>query len=225
MKVRELLSRRNDLSTFLVHLTRDWEEGDPDSHRTAQDSFRRIIGERRLLAGKPQGFAREQDDPADPIPLWSTRGRCSRTTYSGGWRDWLVTPINELKDEAVGDDFHTQPIARLLPFFDWMGGPFPGADTSKEFWWEREWRHQRDLALDAVWDKVIWLCPASEHEEFTTLVEESAPGDATASPIFIDPSWGLEEIVAHLAGLAEEDVSVFAASRAGDSPDEPPPVL
>jgi len=32
MKIREILSRRSDLSTFIVHLTRDWEEPGADGY-------------------------------------------------------------------------------------------------------------------------------------------------------------------------------------------------
>jgi hypothetical protein len=41
--------------------------------------------------------------------------------------------------------------------------------------------------------------------------------------VFIDPSWGLEEIIAHLAGLPMSDVSVFAAAAAQDDTAEPLP--
>ena len=41
--------------------------------------------------------------------------------------------------------------------------------------------------------------------------------------VFIDPRWGLEEIIASLAGLTPQDVSVFAASAAHDETTEPPP--
>lgn len=118
--------------------------------------------------------------------------------------EWLANPIKALKDEAVvSGDFHTKPIARLLPFFDWMGGPFPRNPVSKEFWWEREWRHQGDLSLASFWKKIIWLCPQAEHDAFAELVAAATPEGETASRVFIDPFWGLEEIVAHLAGLPD----------------------
>jgi hypothetical protein len=49
--IAQLLSRRSDLSTFVVHLTRDT----PDSQ--ARDSLASILGSRRLLARTPFGPA------------------------------------------------------------------------------------------------------------------------------------------------------------------------
>jgi hypothetical protein len=139
---------------------------------------------------------------------------------------WLSTPIRELMQQAIASgDFHAQPIARLLPFFDWMGGPFPGNPTSKEFWWEREWRHQGDLSLASIWHKIIWLCPEDEHLEFRQHVVAATPEREPYSGVFIDPGWGLEEIVARLALLPSDDISVFTAAAAEDRPLEPPPQL
>ena len=59
-QIREVLNRRTDLSTFVVHLTRDREEC---SARQALDS---IISEQTLRAGGPMGWAKEQDDPDGP---------------------------------------------------------------------------------------------------------------------------------------------------------------
>lgn len=138
--------------------------------------------------------------------------------------DWLANDVRKLRDEAVATgDFHNQPIARLLPFFDWMGGPFPNNPTSKEFWWEREWRHRGDLSLVLFWSKIIWLCPEAEHARFRATVEEATPEGEQSSGIFLDPSWGSKKIIAHLAGLPATDVSVFAASEAHDAQPEPPP--
>ncbi len=138
--------------------------------------------------------------------------------------DWLITPIRELKDAAVATgSFHTQPIARLLPFFDWMGGPFPRNPTKKEFWWEREWRHAGTLQLGPIWDKVIWLCPADEHDAFRERVLAATPGGEPASSAFIDPRWGLEQVIAHLAGLSREDATLFGASPGHTEAIEPPP--
>jgi hypothetical protein len=270
VKIREILSRRNDLSTFVVHLTRDWvEEADGEPFWMPADRcLREIIRERLLRAVTPMGWAYDQDDPENPAKqtqrvvcftetplehtyamfveiedrerkvklqpygLALTKVVARRFGVNPIWyvdmtpsgHEWLSNPIRQLKNQAVASgDFHMQPIARLLPFFDWMGGPFPQNPTSKEFWWEREWRHQGDLSLAPIWEKIIWLCPQGEHQEFSRLVKAATPEGARASRIFIDPSWGLEEIVAHLAGLPEADVSVFAASNADDSPDEPPP--
>jgi hypothetical protein len=51
MKIQQLLSRRTDLSTFLVHLTRD------SGTLTAKDKLKAILSEGRILASSPFGSA------------------------------------------------------------------------------------------------------------------------------------------------------------------------
>ena len=92
---------------------------------------------------------------------------------------------------------HPSP-AKLFPFIEQMG-TWPNR-TPKEFWWEREWRHAGNLTLPAT--GVIWLCPEDEIDAIDQRVGRSlAP--------WIDPRWGLEEIVAHLAGFPLRDVTPF----------------
>jgi hypothetical protein len=270
LKIREVLSRRSDLSTFLVHLTRDWTDEEEDYFQSARDAFAQIIEQRRLLAVSPMGFAQEQDDPADtakqsqrvvsftetpleythamfveiedrerriklrPYGLALTKVIARQRAVNPVWyvdmtpagHEWLAHQIWSLRDTAVATAaFHEQPIARLLPFVDWMGGPFPLTGKAKEFWWEREWRHQGHFELAPIWSKIIWLCPAEEHDEFKGHVNAATIAGEIASDTFIDPSWGLEEIIAHLAGLPMSDVSVFAAAEAPDDTAEPPPQL
>ena len=50
--IQELLCRRTDLSTFLVHLTRDTDDG-----ATAHDNLLSILTERTLRRGAPRGAA------------------------------------------------------------------------------------------------------------------------------------------------------------------------
>lgn len=64
-----------------------------------------------------------------------------------------------------------------------------------EWWWEREWRHVGDLVLPP--HGVIWLCPEDEIDSLNV-----------DQPV-IDPRWGLEQIIAHLAKFPSEDVTPF----------------
>jgi hypothetical protein len=234
VKIREVLSRRNDLSTFVVHLTRDFED-EFDGQLVdvpATASFAQIIRERQLRAVSPMGWASDQDDPDDAAKQTQRVVSFSETPLEHIWamfeeiedrereiklqpyglafskivarglgvnpvwyvdmtptgHDWLANPLWELKNQAVDSGtFHTTSAARILPMFDWMGGPFPYSNTSKEFWWEREWRHRGPLSLVPIWQKIIWLCPAAEHEEFRRQVAEATPAGEDASRIFIDP--------------------------------------
>jgi hypothetical protein len=130
--------------------------------------------------------------------------------------DWTLAHALDACRDAVleamrnnGTSFADYSLARLFPFFEGMGS-WPGG-TRKEFWWEREWRHVGDFSLPA--SGVIWLCPEDEIDAVRT---------ASGRPLtpWIDPRWGLETIIAHLAGFEPADISPFAPL-----PDEPAEVI
>jgi hypothetical protein len=60
LEIQEVLNRRGDLSTFLVHLTRD------RNGLSAASALESVIRERRLRALSPMGWAKTEDDPAEP---------------------------------------------------------------------------------------------------------------------------------------------------------------
>jgi Putative abortive phage resistance protein AbiGi, antitoxin len=234
--IREVLHRRTDLSTFVVHLTRATPE------RTARQALDSIIRERRLRASTPMGFGKANDDPSDsekqsqrvvcfsetplehihslvadiekrqiklaPYGLALTKLVARSKGVNPVWyvdqtmgRNWeLSQAVNELVAEAqAAGNFHDRPIAKIAPFVETMG---TWHDTQKEFWWEREWRHTGDLYLHGT--GIIWLCPEEEIESL--LDHEGNP----VHPV-IDPRWGLEQIIAHLAGFPGGDVTPFGA--------------
>lgn len=57
--IRDVLNRRNDLSTFVVHLTKA-------TASSPKQNLESIISEGKLRAGSAMGWADEQDDPSDP---------------------------------------------------------------------------------------------------------------------------------------------------------------
>ena len=243
-EIRTILHRRTDLSTFIVHLTRQLNDV-----YGAQDAFVDIIRSGRLEARTPMGWAKAQDDPIDPakqsqrvvcfsetplehinLMVGAIQGRRIAMepygvalpklkarklginpiwyidqTGGGDSHNWVLSrTLDYLRDQTVrnaleaGDDFHSYTLAKLFPFMEqmgtWRGRP------PKEFWWEREWRHVGNIELPA--SGLIWLCP----EEEIARVNERV--GRMLNP-WLDPRWGLEEIVAHLAGFAAEDVSPF----------------
>jgi hypothetical protein len=70
VNIQDVLNRRTDLSTFVVHLTRDEQvqpnDNGPPVFYPADQKLRSIIRERRLIAATPMGLGWDQDDPADP---------------------------------------------------------------------------------------------------------------------------------------------------------------
>jgi hypothetical protein len=138
-------------------------------------------------------------------PVWYV----DMTTRGG--REWEeARALDALRDEAIArSDFHSTELAKILPFFEQMG-TWP--ESKKEFWWEREWRKRGDVDLEPHWDKIIWLCPESERAEIAELVRSSGPAPSSDTVICLDPSWGLEQIIARLCGFDDEDVTLFHAS-------------
>ncbi len=59
LQIRDVLNRRGDLSTFVVHLTRT------AGGVSAKERLESILAERRFRATTSMGWAAEQDDPAD----------------------------------------------------------------------------------------------------------------------------------------------------------------
>jgi hypothetical protein len=60
VNIRDVLNRRTDLSTFVVHLTRE-RDG-----MTARQAFWGIAADQRIRALSPMGWAKDQDDDGDP---------------------------------------------------------------------------------------------------------------------------------------------------------------
>lgn len=94
----------------------------------------------------------------------------------------------------------------------------------KEFWWEREWRRRGSIDLTPVWTKIIWLCPEEERDQVAASIRQQTPAAyQNHEPVCIDPNWGLEQIIARLAGFPTEDVTLFHASAGDpDAQQEPP---
>lgn len=244
-RIQEILHRRTDLSTFLVHLTRSRDE------MSAKERLEIIYEERELIAGSPMGLARDQDDPDDE-DAQSQRVVCfSETPLEHSWalaaeiegrqvqlepygvalpkyrarqlgvnpvwyvdmtvgHDWqIVHALNALRDEAIASGaFHQQPVARVLPFVEPMGTWTSTGGTAREFWWEREWRKVGTLHIPP--GSAIFLCPEDEIEEFVPRRADEATRDWNRRKRrFVDPRWGLERIIAHLAGMSKGDVTPF----------------
>jgi hypothetical protein len=117
--------------------------------------------------------------------------RLSRTL--DGLRDALA-----IQAQADNENFHTYALARLFPFLEQMGTW--GVGNRKEFWWEREWRHVGDVRLPHT--GLLWLCPESD------IANVNARAGYELEP-WLDPTWGLEEIIARLAGFPLNEVSPF----------------
>lgn len=234
--IREVLNRRSDLSTFIVHLTKD------------KDSLESIIKSWTIEARSMWGLAKNKGlkdnttesesqkcvcftetpieylylmtDPIKdrkfqpgPYGIAITKKLAREKGVNPVWyidispdneRDkWLTKPIENLIEQAKisQEGFTKHPIAQITPFIEPMGSG-RNSETGKayryEFWWEREWRHVENFDLP---NHIILLCPDKEIDYF-----EGKANYNGHSARAIDPNWGLEKIIARLAGFKDGDI-------------------
>ena len=106
-----------------------------------------------------------------------------------------MNPINELIAKTIDGRKHlrTSRLAKIAPFIEQMG---TGDSYKKEFWWEREWRHCGDFNF-SLSDVIFGFAPdhrIDEFEQFTRKLGRKIR--------FVDPTWNLERIIAHLCGCS-----------------------
>jgi hypothetical protein len=248
-EIQDLLHRRTDLSTFVIHWTRQKEDG-----KAARENLESILRQRTIFARTPRGAAVEtiktlrnenrldenavadaldsqkvvcfteapleqawsfvcsiagRDYQLEPYGLAFTKMKAREMGVNPVWyvdmtpsgHDWLSNYVNRLVKRALDEATHERsfaddPMAKIAPFVDWMG-TWPKTGKKKEFWWEREWRHLGDLKFDLD-DVAVVLCPASDKEGLATVTESQG---GRRVPV-IDPVWGLERIIAELAGVS-----------------------
>lgn len=227
--IEDLLHRRGDLSTFLVHLTRGADSGTT----SARDNFKSILSNECIEARTALGMAKDREAPTDQrvvcfteTPLehawmmcqtiegrehslseygfvfpkrWARAKRVNPVWYldiTPTGAEWLTVPINSLIDKAVnGAD--VAEIFKIAPFIEQMGPTCQGR-SRKEFWWEREWRHRGNFAFGSS-DLVAMFAPEQEHLELRTALIGLAPS-SDRTPL-LDPKWGMERMIAELAGV------------------------
>jgi hypothetical protein len=246
-QIEELLHRRTDLSTFVIHWTRDYEG------TTAKDNLTSILKSRTLEARTARGVGqhtlrklREKDRLSDadynsalasqhvvcfteapleqawsfvcniigrdyalrPFGLAFRKQRARRMGINPVWYtdatgapgrsdEWLSKEVESLVARAAQqeDGLAADPIARIAPFVEVMG---TWESSQKEFWWEREWRHLGNLTF-LLSDVAVVLCPECEMTHFAPFTRSES--DRTLP--LLDPRWGLERMIAHLAGAAD----------------------
>jgi hypothetical protein len=244
MHVRDMLARRTDLSTFVVHFTRRTNQpahvnlrsmlrdrviraatamGSAASrldHGTAEWRSQRVVSftespleqlhsffiefeEERRHKFRPYGlaFTKVQARHLGILPVWYSD--VTRAT------DWRVNHVWRLIEEQTdAGTFVGSSIAQIAPFVETMGD-----GHRKEFWWEREWRHLGSFRFSYE-QLALGLCPEERIDEFEAYMRLLAGRrrDPRAEGIrFVDPRWGLEQIVGTLAGVEARFLSPFTA--------------
>ncbi len=234
--IREVLNRRSDLSTFVVHLTKDkkslegivkhWKieaksvwglaknklaDNTPEAKSQKCVCFTETPLEYLYLMIKP--IKDRQFQPGD-YGIAITKKLARKKGLNPVWyvdmtpgqsKQWqLSKALDGLRDEKINNNnFKDSHVAKIAPFIEQM---YPGTNNGrpKEFWWEREWRHIGDFVLP---NHVILICPEQEFEQFRRLIDEKQNG-ALRAPC-IDPNWGLEKIIARLAGFDNGEIDML----------------
>jgi hypothetical protein len=246
MRIEDLIARRTDLSTFLVHLTRT------AGGQTAKQRLINIITTARIEARSPFGpavprlQAAEQptesqnavcftETPLEHVHILTnpidhraynfqgygiaiTKKRGRRRGINPVWymditpgHDWLTTPLEQMIDAAIATgDYAAQPVSKLTPFIEQMGSgahAYGPGGYRKEFWWEREWRHQGNVSIAG---RPIIICPVADMAEIRGALEALDPLDQMIDdPSFIDSQWSLEQIIGKLAGMTLDEIGPF----------------
>ena len=236
--IRDILARRNDLSTFVVHLTKD------GNGKSARDNLVDIVHAGKIEARNAHGHGIYNYSNRPRFPLGAYKAVCFTETpleyiylfteeiiedrsqqfenygiaitkaiarktglnpimyvdMTPG-HDWEIAhALNAIIEEALTSDIPADhPIFKIAPFIEQMGTWKSG---KKEFWWEREWRKVDYYKLP---DTYIVICPQDEQSH----ILQNIPEEKRTKLRFIDATWGLEEIIARLAGFVDEDIHLF----------------
>jgi hypothetical protein len=236
--IREVLHRRTDLSTFVVHLTKDTDDGNQ-----AATNLLSIIQQRRIFARSPMGWATTKD-PQTHAPFVVGPALDSQRVVS-----FSETPLEhvyslfaniagrQVKLSPYGVAF-TKMVARRIdvnPVWyvdmtrgrDWVictalnelvrasAAAFDGSSISKITPFVEGMGTWPEMQHEFWWERE-WR-HVNEIDLWTKTIW-LAPEEAFewlrphlyGRPI-IDPRWSLEEIIGHLAGLEAEDMSPFVA--------------
>jgi Putative abortive phage resistance protein AbiGi, antitoxin len=235
LDIQDVLNRRSDLSTYVVHLSRDTTE------RTAKDALVSIISERLLRAGQPQGWALGHPRLAlSEAQRMTQRVVCfSETPLEHTYSLFANIANRQVRLRGYGVAF-TKMIARRLGINPvWyveftVGGRRPIANalnrlmevavdnepTFDDFWkitpfiegmgsWATG---RREFWWEREWRHLGDLDLRASWDKALWLCPEEELDEfesLVGERRCIDPRWSLEQIIGHLSGLAPEDMTPF----------------
>jgi hypothetical protein len=234
--IAQVLNRRSDLSTFVVHLTK------AGGQRSALENLESIVGSGRIIAKKPMGWARDVSMQLGPKAEASQRVACfSETPLEQIYSMYAEIPGRRANLEAYGVAF-TKIVARRLGanpiwYFEMIppDGPIPTALDSLRNAVARAgddgFANHPGAAILPYFEGM--LTTSTRQKEFWWEREWRHVGDfeftdedvafvlapfehhARLRPIvrrpLLDPEWSLERMIASIVGLPESDVTPFSA--------------
>jgi len=208
--IEDIKRQRDDLSTFLIHLTRDTESG------TAGENLINILNTRIIEARNPKGLCYNWGDefsnntksvcftetPLNYVRyLFDIEGREIHLKPYGlvfskaSLQEKGANPVfyintyggQELKNafcRVINSHEDKESIYKIIPYID-IFGPSAKAGKKYDFYWEREWRYSRDLTFTYE-EVVVGICNEAEVVDF----------DRKYNGIkFISPSMSMQEMI------------------------------
>lgn len=112
--------------------------------------------------------------------------------------------LDETINNLIKETEKSSKLFDLTPFFEVMSSwkdKKTNETRRKEFWWEREWRCNRDFTLP---DNFITVCPENDHTEIRDVIKKR-----NGISHLIDSQWSMEQIVAHLANFDPDEIGPF----------------
>jgi len=236
MNIQQLLQRRSDLGTFLVHLTREYPDGTP-----AKDNLKSILSDMVIEARNPYGSAPSRlsklqvqtsenldsqkvvcftETPLEHVRLLTEEieGRKFKFGPYGiaitkrAARMWNVNPVWYL-DITPGHNWLTKPLENLIDA-EISNKTFAKSSIAKLTPFIEQMGRGEDYFKEYWWERE-WrhVGDFSLHMKFIVICPEKDYGEITDSlplrTLSIDPSWSLEQIIGRLAGFKSEDIDPF----------------
>jgi hypothetical protein len=216
--IKDIKRERDDLSTFLVHLTRKTDDGE-----SAIENLINILDRHIIEARNPKGLCWDWPDYLDftrsvcftetPLNyvryLFDIEGRginlepyglvFSKTFLleKGANPVFYINtfdkkePRTELRTviaRMINNHPNKEDMKEIVAYFDTYG-KIAGSDKIRDFYWEREWRFKGNFTFDDK-DIIIGLCPDGDLDFFS---------DRYKNIKFISPYMSMEEIIQLIA--------------------------
>jgi hypothetical protein len=238
VNIRDILRRRSDLSTFLVHLTRDFDG------ETAQDRLKSILSERVIKAVSPMGHA---------VSYLSADGADRDTQRCVAFTETPLEYTHLLVQEIEGRAYQFRPyglaipkkLARtrginpvwyvdITPGHDWPSnhinklvenaigaGNFAQSEiakltplieqmgTGEEHGYRKEFWWEREWRHVGDFRLPKRIIVLCPEAEFEQFQHANDGSCIDYDAHFVDPHWSLEQIIARLAGFTQADVDIF----------------
>jgi hypothetical protein len=236
MNIKELLARRSDLGTFLVHLTREYPDGTP-----AKENLKSILNDKVIEARNPYGAAISRlkewkaetpanlatqkvvcftETPLEHVRLLTEKIQGRRFKFEPygiaitkrAARLWGVNPVWYL-DITPGHNWLAKPLERTIDA-EIRAKTFSGSDIAKLTPYIEHMGTGPDYFKEYWWERE-WRY-ADDFQlgmKFIVICPERDHGEVTDALFpkmpFIDPDWSLEQIIGKLAGFGSEDIDPF----------------